>query len=262
MASLNQEIVRRIELPDPTFADQNAVASILGAIDDLIENNRRRIELLDQTAQAIYREWFVTPSPPWERQSFAQLATFLNGFAFKPSHWHSTGLPIVKIRELRQGVTTDTPRYHGVDLDPKYHIESGDLLFSWSAYLDAFIWTSGPALLNQHLFKVTPADGIEQSWLYLTLREHIGEFRARSQGTTMKHIKRAALSEVAVPVPPVELRRHFDARVRPIFDQVLVTSELQAPLTAMRDLLLPKLVTGEIDVSHLDLDALLEQTAA
>ena len=152
----------------PPISQQDAICGVLDAIDDLIENNRRRIALLERLAQAIYREWFVhfrypghendelvdSPLGPipagWQVRSFLDLGTYLNGFAFKPAHWHDAGLPIVKIKELKQGVTSSTPRYHGDDIDARYLVERGDLLFSWSAYLDAYLWAWEPALLNQH----------------------------------------------------------------------------------------------------------------
>ncbi len=229
-------------------------------------------------AQAIYREWFVhfrypgheddelidSPLGPipagWELRPFSELGTFLNGFAFKPSHWGDTGLPIVKIKELKQGVTAATPRYDGNGIPDRYRIERGDLLFSWSAYLEAYLWAWEPALLNQHLFKVTPGAGIAKAWIYLALRERMEEFRSRSQGTTMKHIKRAALGEVQVVTPPPDMMGQFDDSVRPALDQVIALSAALTPLETLRDLLLPKLVTGAIDVSRLDLDGSLEES--
>ena len=123
-------------------------------------------------ARALYREWFVHyrftghESVPlvehpelgevpegWEVQGFSELATFVNGFAFKPSHQGDSGLPIVKIPELREGVTSKTPFNTGVDIKEKYHIGEGDLLFSWSGSFVVTIWTHGPALLESTPFQ-------------------------------------------------------------------------------------------------------------
>lgn len=280
MPNLNAEIVRALPVRFPSLKTQRRVTNVLDAIGDLIENNRRRIALLEQIAEVVYREWFVRfcypgrevdelvdsplgPMPAgWEATPFSDLGTFLNGFAFKPSHWHDSGFPIVKIKELKQGVTLSTPRYHGDDIAARYRVERGDLLFSWSAFLEAYLWACEPALLNQHVFKVTPSNGVAQSWLFLALRDRMGEFRSRSQGTTMKHIKRSALGEVCVITPTPAVMSAFDQRLRPILDQVLVLSAALSPLEALRDLLLPRLVTGAIDVSRLDLDGLLEESAA
>ena len=200
----------KVRLPPKSI--QQTIGAMLSALDDLIENNRRRIEVLEETARLLYREWFVHfrfpghedvelvdsvlgPIPEgWEIRSFAELADFVNGFAFKPHHWLDEGLPIVKIKELKNGVTADTPRYHGTDVGKKYFVDDGSVLFSWSADLKAYVWASGPALLNQHLFDVRPYE-VSPLFIFLSLNERMGEFRARAQGTTMKHIKRSVLSE-------------------------------------------------------------------
>ena len=162
----------RVRVPDRSR--QASIAAALGACDDLIENNRRRIEMLEEMSRLSYREWFVHFRYPghedvelvdsdlgavpkgWNVRSFSDVAEFVNGFAFKPDHWHDDGLPIVKIKELKGGVTANTPRYHGADIDKKYFIDNGAVLFSWSADLNAYVWAYGPALLNQHLFDVRP----------------------------------------------------------------------------------------------------------
>jgi len=253
-----------IRLPPPEL--QRRIASILSAYDDLIENNTRRIAILEEMARLLYREWFVhfrfpghqkvriVESPMggnpegWEQVSFSRAAEFVNGYAFKPSDWGTEGDPIIKIRELKDGVTSQTPRYSGT-LAEKYRIRNGDVLFSWSADLDAYVWASGNAWLNQHLFLVRPRKGVSEPFIFYALKERMPEFRARSLGTTMRHIKRSALDQVILLLPPPLLRRRFTDSVAPILDQVLCLGTKNANLRATRDLLLPKLVSGEIDVS-------------
>jgi type I restriction enzyme, S subunit len=266
ISNLNQGILRDLQVPLPPLSTQRKIASVLSAYDNLIENNTRRIEILEEMAQAIYREWFVhyrfpghekvemvdSPLGPipegWEVTPFSSVGDFINGYAFKPKHWGDSGKPIVKIAELKNGVTRSTPRYPGEDIAPKYHIQNGDLLFSWSADLDAYIWSGGEALLNQHLFNVVPKVEISRLFLFYALKDRMPDFRSRSQGTTMRHIKRSALDEVKLTVPPSALRSEFDHYVEPIIKQV---ENLQAKNTNLRrtqDLLLPKLISGEIDL--------------
>ena len=258
----------QVQVPDRSL--QASIAEALGVFDDLVENNRRRIEILEEMAWLLYREWFVHfrfpghedvglvdsdlgPIPEgWEVRSFAELADFVNGFAFKPEHWHDEGLPIVKIKELKNGVTNDTPRYHGVDVSEKYFVADGSVLFSWSADLKAYVWASGPGLLNQHLFDVRPYE-VSHLFIFLSLNERMDEFRARAQGTTMKHIKRSALGEVKMALPKKKLRDEFESVARPMLDLQLNLSKQNRALREARDLLLPRLVSGELDVSELDL---------
>jgi len=254
----------RFKLP-PEPVQERAV-SILSAYDDLIENNMRRIEILEEMARRLYEEWFVHFRFPgheevsfkeselgeipegWKPVAFSEVASFMNGFAFKPSHFTDDGLPVIKIKELKSGVTADTPRCSG-EVKEKYLVKDGDVLFSWSAHLDAYIWRGGEGWLNQHLFKVDGVDGIPKSFLYFSLKEKMVDFRAKSMGTTMQHIKRSALNEVKFPMAAESLTSKFDDLVTPILNQVLLLQRKNGNLRAQRDLLLPKLVSGEIDVS-------------
>ena len=263
------ERIYRAKVRFPPFAVQEAIGACLRAFDDLIENNQRRIEILEEIARLWYREWFVHfrfpghegiglvdsdlgPIPEgWDVPSFSDLARFVNGFAFKPHHWLDEGLPIVKIKELKGGVTADTPRYHGADIDKKYFIDNGAVLFSWSADLKAYVWAHGSGLLNQHLFDVRPHE-VSRLFIFHALSGRMDEFRARAQGTTMTHIKRSALDEVKLALPPVELRDEFESIARPMLDlQLNLLGQIQA-LGEARELLFPRLVSGELDVSKLD----------
>jgi type I restriction enzyme, S subunit len=264
---------KRIEdvvVPLPPLSTQRKIAAILWAYDDLIENNNRRIKILEEMAQRAFREWFVDFRYPghedlplvdselglvpdgWDVRGFEDLGAYVNGFAFKPADWGSEGPPIIKIRELKNGLTNETPRYKG-ELPAKYVIRDGDLLFSWSADLDVYLWTGGTAWLNQHLFRVDPLADIPTAFLFHALKERMGEFRSLSQGTTMRHIKRAALSQVMSVVPPPSLRQQFAEFAAPIDGLALTLVRATRNAREARDLLLPRLVSGEIDVSNLNM---------
>ncbi len=259
-------------VPCPPLPTQRKIAAILSAYDDLIENNMRRIAILEEMAQSLYREWFVYFRFPgyeknrmvesalgmiperWEVKTFAEVADFVNGFAFKPDDWGKLGKPIVKIVELKNGVTDRTPFHDGSNIPQKYHIQNGDILFSWSADLDVYIWGGGPALLNQHLFHVLPYNGFTKLFLFYSLKDRMWDFRSKSQGTTMKHIKRSALEQVRFLVPPFELRSMFEEHAIPLRVEVQNLTTKNLNLRRTRDLLLPKLISGEVDVEGLDID--------
>lgn len=268
--------LRQIRILLPDLEIQRSIASVLGAMDDLIENNRRRIEVLEEMAQAIYREWFVHFRYPGHEDAhfvdsslgpipdgldvrpFSEIASFVNGFAFKPAHWSENGRPIIKIKELKNGVAPDTPRCPEAEIKAKYWIEPGDLLFSWSADLGVYRWSGEPGLLNQHLFVVEPLTDVSSLFIQHALSGAIPRFWDRAQGTTMRHIKRSALTEVTAAVPPPHTDRAFADRVAPIDDLAIRLTQASRELASIRNLLLPKLVTGAIDVSALDLNALVE----
>lgn len=266
------ERIHDVRVRVPNLPVQHRIADVLTAFDELIRNYRRKIEILEDAARSLYREWFVRYRFPghgsakvvessfgtipdgWSVEPFSALGKYLNGFAFKPVHWQSEGVPIIKIKELKNGVTPSTPRYPGDDIREKYRVVAGDLLFSWSGDLNAYLWAGPSGWLNQHLFRVSEGRGVPRSWLFLTLCDRMHEFRLRSQGTTMKHIQRSALDQVHAIRPTAAVLSAFDERVSPFWD-LLVDLRLQsAALLAARDLLLPKLVAGKIDVGALGVD--------
>ena len=214
-AAYTIERLREIEAPKHSNDQQERVADILFAHDDLIENNRRRIALLEEAARLLYREWFVRFRFPghehakiidgipqgWKRFALSDLADFVNGYPFKPAHLGDVGLPIVKIPELKHGVTNKTPRNSGALIPEKYRLKDGDLIFSWSGTLAANVWASGPALLNQHLFHVIPGNRVGRGFLMCALREALTDFNNQTVGATMKHIRRSALGQVFVALP-------------------------------------------------------------
>ena len=248
------------EFETPDKATQHRVASILFHYDSLIENYQKQIKLLEESAQRLYKEWFVDLRFPghentkivdgvpegWEKKSIADLGTYLNGFAFKPSDWQERGKPIIKIKEMGNGISTDTPRNNGERVPEKYLIKSGDLLFSWSATLMVIVWTGEEGWLNQHLFKVTPTQGIGREFLLQSISKTIAEFSNLTTGSTMKHIQRNKLEQVFVNTPTSEIMNCYCRIAERQREQILNISSQIRHLTEARDRLLPKLMSGEL----------------
>ncbi len=263
--------MRAFQVSVPPLPTQRRIAAILSAYDDLIENNTRRIKILEEMAQNLYREWFVKFRFPgheharfvdsplgripegWDILPCSSLANYVNGFAFKPKDWGSEGKPIIKIRELKNGITSETPRNMGFNIPEKSLIDDGDVLFSWSADLNIYYWKEGPSILNQHIFKVIPLDGFSRIYCYHALLESIPKFRSLSIGATMQHIKRSALDQVFLITPKKELRLMFEYTVESILIEQIILKKKVLNLRTTRDLLLPKLISGEVDVSEIDI---------
>jgi type I restriction enzyme S subunit len=260
------EKLAKVEVDVPPLPIQRRIAGILSAYDELIENSQRRIKILEAMARALYREWFVhfrfpghesvprVPSPlgeipqGWEVKPFSALANYVNGYPFKPAQLGTEGKPIIKIKELKAGIVADTPRNPGDEIPEKYNIRDGDVLFSWSADLDTYLWMGGEGLLNQHLFTVLPADGLSLAYCFHALKEAMPRFRALSLGATMHHIKRSALDQVFTVVPPAATRKRLEIQVEPIRQQLITRTKQVQTLRRTRDLLLSRLLSGQIDV--------------
>jgi len=271
-------------LPIPPIGAQRAIAHVLGSLDDKIDLNRRMNETLEEMARAIFKSWFVDFDPVrakmegrqpvgmdadtaalfpdefedselgeipkgWRLRPLDEVADFLNGLAcqkYPPEDGDS--LPVIKIRELRQGFTENSDRATTA-VDEEYIIEDGDLLFSWSGSLEVVMWCRGRGVLNQHLFKVTSPD--YPKWFYHQwLLHHLPEFRhiASGKATTMGHIKRGHLTEALVVVPPADVIAAADAVMAPLLG-LTIANELECrTLAETRDTLLPKLMSGELRV--------------
>lgn len=136
----------------------------------------------------------------WEKRTLASLADYHNGRAFKPHDWGKEGLPIIRIAQMTNPIAK-TDFYSGDDIEAKHKINNGDMLFSWSATLAVMLWNRGPAVLNQHIFKVEEKPGIDSDFLYHLLNNSIDALAEHSHGSTMKHIKKGVLKDFIVPVP-------------------------------------------------------------
>lgn len=264
---LPREQLAKVQIRVPELKVQHAIAAALEPYDDLIATNQRRIALLEDAARRLYREWLVHLRFPghevalmqdgvpngWHLLPLSAVADFVNGFAFKPEHQHDTGLPIVKIPELRDGVSSKTPRNAGAIVPRRSHIDTGDLLFSWSGTLLVNEWGGGPALLNQHLFKVAPKDPIHRRLLRFALEAAIPSLLGQSVGATMQHIRRSSLDTHRILVPDGATSAAFAACVDQMMDLVLNLREQNRQLSLTRDALLPTLMSGKLDVSSIRL---------
>jgi type I restriction enzyme, S subunit len=133
------------------------------------------------------------------------LARFANGRAFKPSDWGDMGLPIVRIQNLNDR-SAPFSRYDGQVAEDQT-IVAGDLLLSWSASLDAYIWDGERAVLNQHIFKVIERHGIiDRTYLFFALRDAMTRIRAQVHGATMQHVTKPLLEAIRVPLPSIDLQ--------------------------------------------------------
>ena len=244
--NLSLEKLLTFKIPTPSLPTQRKIASILSAYDDLIENNLKRIKLLEEKAFLRYKQ--IVREEKFLQKAFNEVADYINGYPFKPDDWKDDGLPIIKIKELKAGIQNDTPRNDGENIPEKYFIENKDILFAWSASIGAYLWCSGKSILNQHIFNVKPFDKELHNWLYFSLLEKIPDFINLSNGATMQHIKKSALGMVYLPVPPKKVYQEFQKETDPILNLILNLTKQNTKLREARDILLPKLLNGQIEV--------------
>ncbi|UPT58341.1 restriction endonuclease subunit S [Geobacillus thermoleovorans] len=128
------------------------------------------------------------------------IATYVNGYAFKPTDWKNKGLPIIRIQNL---TNPDSPfNYYQGEIDDKYIVNKGDILISWSASLGVFEWLGEKAVLNQHIFKVIfDKEDIDKSYFKYIVQRSLKRALKYLHGSTMKHITKKYFDNILVPIP-------------------------------------------------------------
>ena len=142
-----------------------------------------------------------------------EVATFLNGYAFKPSDWSKEGLPIIRIQNLT-GTNRDFNYYNG-NYNKKYLVENGDILISWSASLGIFLWENTTGILNQHIFKVIFDKNIEIDKIYFLhcMKFLIKKIEKNIHGSTMKHITRPEFEKIKFPIYEIDIQRKISKKL-------------------------------------------------
>ena len=190
----------------------------------------------------------------WHCGNLFEIANFTNGLAcqkFRPKTGE-TPLPVIKIREMRDGFTADTEEVTP-NIPDSVKVFNGDILFSWSASLEVMLWVFGEGGLNQHIFKVTSANGFPRSFYYYQLLDYIDIFKkmAEARKTTMGHITQDHLQQSTIAIPDDKsIADKFDIYIAPIFEQIVKQQEEIQSLTKQRDELLPLLMNGQAMVNY------------
>mgnify|MGYP002542175038 CR=1 FL=1 len=258
---LNRErLLDEIMISYPTsFSLQEMVVKTLEGIDQKLLINEKVNDNLYAQAKAIFEQQFIdleTIPDGWKKGNLLDIANYLNGLAmqkYRPNE-DEVGLPVLKIKELRQGSCDNSSELCSPNIKPEYIIHDGDVIFSWSGSLLVDIWCGGTCGLNQHLFKVT-SNTYDKWFYYLWTAHHLERFIAiaADKATTMGHIKRGELAKAEVLIPSDEDYKSINSLMNPIFN-LIVAKQIEArKLAELRDELLPKLMSGEIDVSEVSL---------
>lgn len=261
----NVGAAKNLRIALPPIQKQRAIASILRNYDDFIENNTRRIEILEKTARLMYEEWFIHFRFPgheglefkkselgliperWDIKSLYDVAEVTFGHPFKASQFNedSIGLGIVRIRDIRGG---EVKTYTSEEGKPKHLIENGDILIGMDGQFHMGKWAGGLAWLVQRVARFRPIQ-VGRYFLFLSLERPIKHLENTIVGTTVAHLSAKDLKELNVVMPEKTVLDAASSVLEPIYDLEMKLRRKNGNLRAQRDLLLPKLISGEIDVS-------------
>lgn len=237
LADLTRLILPRIPLPE-----QQAIAEVLGALDDKIAANTALAERADELAHRTFLSLTSANKVP-----LSTTAEFVNGKAFTKGA-SGTGRVVIRIAELNGGIGGSTVFSDAV-VDDKHVARAGDVLFAWSGSLTLHRWFRDEAIVNQHIFKVIPREGHHPWLVYELLRQKLPYFKAiaADKATTMGHIQRHHLDKV-VEIPSLSDINRSHPLMSGLWRSALQAEQESLTLAATRDALLPQLMSGKLRV--------------
>ena len=276
--NLNSNDIKNYKIYIPeSVSVQKSIVRILTLLDNKISLNNQINQELETMAKALYDYWFVQFDFPdqngkpykssggkmvyhpelkreipegWGVDSLWNIANFYNGLAmqkYRPDTNEDDYLPVIKIREMMNGFSKDSEKAR-LDIPTEAVVESGDILFSWSATLEVIIWGKERGALNQHIFKVLPISKFDLWALELIIQSQIHYFQmiAAGKATTMGHIKRADLDKT-VEVP-TSIPDKLNMLGNTLWMLATQAEQENQTLARTRDELLPLLMSGKITV--------------
>lgn len=147
-------------------------------------------------------EWIGEIPEKWSFSKLKYIGNYINGYAFKPDDWGSVGKKIIRIQDLTG--SNDNPNYYNGTIDEKYNVTNGDILVSWAATLDAFVWSKEDGLLNQHIFKAVPNEKVERTYFFWLIKEAMKNMNNDNKhGIFMQHVTLDVFNNFSVPIPPL-----------------------------------------------------------
>jgi type I restriction enzyme, S subunit len=261
------ERIYRVKVSVPArVAEQQRIASTLSAYDDLIENNRRRIKLLEQSARLLYKEWFVHLRFPghehgqikdgvpegWEKKTADDVMDVLSGGTPKtsiPDYWDGDipfftpkdATDFAYVSSTEKTLTEDGLRSCNSKLYPK------DTVFITArGTVGKINLAQTPMAMNQSCYALVAKPPLNQHYLYFALVDGVEQFRSRAVGAVFDAIIRDTFKMIPFLVPDEKIAVEFTEHSRPILRQIDVLSTEIRKLTQARDLLLPRLMNGEM----------------
>lgn len=260
--------IMQYEVPHFDLPIQKKIAEILADIDDKIALNSNINKNLEQQAQAIYRSWFVNYEPfdgtkpdDWSDGTIDALGTEIicgKTPSTKKSEYYGGNTPFITIPDMHGCVyIVSTERYlsdAGVASQPKKTLPPNTVCVSCIGTAGLVTLVSEESQSNQQINSIIPKEGISVYYIYLlmqTLAETINKLG--QSGSTIVNLNKTQFGKIQVMIPSKRVLQDFDSLCRPLFDTILSNQKENINLSELRDTLLPKFMSGELDVSDIDL---------
>lgn len=263
MASLNQKIIEMISIPLPERKVQDQVVAILSALDEKIKNNQEINDNLEQQAQSYFQELFVdNADPEWAIGTISDLGTVVGGSTpskAKPEYYTESGIAWITPKDL--SINKSKFVSHGENDITELGLKNssaaimpeGTVLFSSRAPIGYIAIAAGEVTTNQGFKSVVPKPEIGTPFVYFFLKNTLPVIEGMASGSTFKEVSGSTMKNVPAVIPDAETLAKFSDFCAPIFAQQRILEEQNQSLATLRDNLLPKLMSGEIDVSTVQL---------
>ncbi len=257
--------VKKIKIPLPPLSTQRKIANILSGYDDLIENNQKRMKILEEMAQQTYEEWFVRMRFPgyenavfdenglpegWEKVKLDEFVNITYGYPFKANDFNNEGkgTQIIRIRNIPNSNTKD---FTTEVVNEKYYVENGDILIGMDGEFYVNVWTGNKSYLVQRVCRLKSKDLNLQGYILEAVKAPIKIFQNSIDGATVPHLGKKHLDEIVLIIPnPIKESLEFFQNT--MNAKINLESQNQR-LREARDILLPRLMMGMIDVESLEL---------
>jgi type I restriction enzyme S subunit len=265
---LETDVLAAVEFPMPKLEIQRCTVEMASAYDDLIENNRRRMELLEEAARQLYREWFVRRRFPghehiritngipegWLKCRVSEFGEVITGKtpSTKDSDNYGGDVPFIKTPDMHGNVfvigTSTILTEKGANTQPGKFIPPNTLLVSCIGTIGVVSLTSVQSQFNQQINAVVPYEDCYLYFCFFAFKDLKAEMEAIGGGATMGNVNKTKFEGLEILKPAMPLLREFHEFCDPLFDQIKVLQTQTQKLLAARDLLLPRLMSGEIAV--------------
>ena len=285
-ANVSKSLFSNIEVNLPSnLSEQRAIAHILGTLDDKIELNRRMNETLEAMARALFRSWFVDFDPVrakmegrptglpkeiedlfpdsfedselreipkgWKASSVNNVATVIYGAPFSSEKFniYRAGKPLIRIRDLPR----ENPEIWTTENHPKgFLVHSGDILVSMDGEFRSYVWGGEESWLNQRICAFIPKENFSKAFVINSIIEPLSRIESTEIATTVIHLGKNDIDKIMIIIPSREILLMFNKIAQPFYDSMVKYKLENQTLSKIRDILLPKLLSGEIRVTHLE----------
>lgn len=260
--SMTQKTYNSIKVYLPSLSNQQKIASILSTYDTLIENNTKRIRLLEKMAENLYKEWFVRFRFPghenvemenglpkgWKNENLFDVSDVTYGYAFKSNKFCSDASlnPVVRIRDIQDN---HTETYTDEICDNKYLIKRNAILIGMDGIFHMCLWNGERAFLNQRVVMLnSKVENVCNYYIHLAIRPQIKYWEQVIAGTTVAHLGDKHLRRVKIIMPDSDILSKANRIIEGAMNEINSLQHQNSLLTRQRDLLLPRLMSGKLEV--------------